>query len=73
MLQETTNVPAAGGSNAAALQQMQGGQSGFRAGRFQRLGFRTIAVRLVEQLIEQRRELRGQAGRFQLAGHALDG
>ena len=72
--QEALKVKIVRRTNATALfQQMRGGQPGFGTSRFQRLGFRAIAIRLVKQLIEHRPELGRQGKRCKLADHALDG
>jgi hypothetical protein len=54
------------------LQQMRRRQAAFAARRFQRLGFTAIAVGLVEQLAENRRELCRQREGLQFADHAFD-
>jgi hypothetical protein len=51
---------------------MQRRQAAFAARRFERLGLTAIAVGLVEQLAENRRELRRQREGLQFADHALD-
>ena len=58
---------------AAFFQQMRRRKPGFVTRRLQRLGFRTIAIRFIEQLIEHRPELGRQGKGFELAHHALDG
>ena len=58
---------------AALFQQMRRRKPGFVTGRFQRLGFRAIAIGLVEQLIEHWPEFGRQSKGFELGGHALDG
>ncbi len=61
------------GQGAAALQQAFRTLARGGAGSFQRLGFRPVAIRLVEQLGQLRRKFRRQAARLQFSGHALDG
>ncbi len=61
------------GNRAAAPQQPRRRQAGIATGRFQRLRFRAVAVRLVEQLRQHRREFGGQRAGLQFFDHALDG
>ena len=61
------------GQCAAIEQQACGGFAGFAASGFERLGFAAVAVRLVEELLQQRRELGRQLAVLEFLDHALDG
>ena len=74
LAQEKLVVVIVGRTNGTAfLKQMQRRQPRFRTRSFQRFRLRTIPVRLVEQLVEQRHKFRRQRTCFELADHALDG
>ena len=57
---------------AAAVEQVQRGDTQLAARGFERLGLETVAVGLAKQLVEQRLELGRQAESLQLANHAFD-
>ena len=60
------------GQRAAIEQQARRGFAGFAAGGFQRLGFAAVAVGLVDQLRQDRREFVGQDTALEFFDHALD-
>lgn len=55
---------------AAALQQLRRRKASCGTGRFQRSGLAAVAVRLVEQLPDDRRKLGWQRAGLQFVGHA---
>ena len=74
LVQETAEVQEVGRPDrAAAKQQLRRRQAGFRAGRLERLRFRAVAVRRIEECIGQHADFRWQPECLQLGDPALHG